>query len=69
MPLLFLKKVFVSKFNLAKFDGAQKVWRKEGEAFKLIQKHLKSCIRRTVKFVWSQYYGVGIDDLEWNKKA
>ena len=38
MPLSFWKKVLwtdKSKFNLEKCDGAQKVWRKEGGAFKL----------------------------------
>ena len=52
-----------SKFNLVKSDGAQKVSRKEGEAFKL------SCIRGTVKFggsnvmVWRSmtWNGITID--------
>ena len=36
--------MLLSKFNLVKSDGTQKVWKKEGEAFKL------SCIRGIVKF-------------------
>ena len=37
MPLSFWKKILgadESKFNLVNSDGARKVWRKEGEAFK-----------------------------------
>ena len=52
-----------SKFNLVKSDGAQKVWRKEGKAFKL------SCIRGTVKFgnvmVWGSMTWNGTGKLEF----
>ena len=60
MPVSFWRKVLwtdESKFNLVKSDGAQKVWRKKGEAFTL------SCIRGTVKFsggnvmVWGSWLG------------
>lgn len=47
MPLSFWKKVIwsdESKYNLKSSDGIQKVWRKQGEAYKL------SCMRGTVKF-------------------
>ena len=47
MSLSLWKKVLWTdelKFNLVKFDRAQKVWRKEGKAFKL------SFIQGTVKF-------------------
>ena len=53
-----------SKFNFVKSDGAQNVWRKEGEAFKL------SCIRGTVKFgggnvmVWESMTWNGTRKLE-----
>ena len=46
MPASFWKKVLwsdESKFNLKKSDGAQRVWRKRGEAFNL------SCTRGTIK--------------------
>lgn len=71
MPLSFWKKVIwsdESKYNLKSSDGIQKVWRKQGEAYKL------SCLRGTVKFgggnimVWGcmAWNGVGkltfIDD-------
>ena len=47
VPLSFWKKILwsdESKFNLKSSDGAQKVWRKAGEAYKL------SCVRGTVKY-------------------
>ena len=53
-----------SKLNFVKSDGAQNVWRKEGEAFKL------SCIRGTVKFgggnvmVWESMTWNGTRKLE-----
>lgn len=46
MPIEFWKKVIwsdESKYNLISSDGQQKVWRKQGEAYKL------SCMRGTVK--------------------
>ena len=54
-----------SKFNLVKSDGVQKVWRKEGEAFK------HSCIQGTVKFgggnimVWGSMTWNGTGKLEF----
>ena len=68
MPLLFWKKILwtdESKLNLVKSDGAQKVWRKEGEAFKI------NCIRGTVKFgggnvmVWGSITWNGAEKLEF----
>ena len=55
----------VSKFKLVKFDVAQKVWEKEGGAFKL------SCIQGTVKFcggnliVWGSMTWNGTGKLEF----
>ena len=46
MPASFWKKVLwsdESKFNSKKSDGAQRVWRKRGEAFNL------RCTRGTIK--------------------
>lgn len=66
MPMSFWKKVLFSdesKFNLVASDGAQKVWRKQGEAFKL------SCMRGTVKFgggnvmVWGSMSWAGAGNL------
>ena len=68
MPVSFWRKVLwtdESKFNLVKSDGAQKVWRKKGEAFTL------SCIRGTVKFsggnvmVWGSMAWNGTGKLEF----
>jgi len=70
-PLEFWRKILwsdESKFNLVSSDGPTKVWRRQGEAYKL------SCMRGTVKFgggnvmVWGcmAYNGIGrlefIDD-------
>ena len=47
MSLDYWKKVlwsYESKYNLKSSDGAQKIWRKSGEAYKL------SCMRENIKF-------------------
>ena len=68
MPLSFWKKVLWTNepiFNLVKSNGAQKVWRKEDEAFKL------SCIQGIVKFgggnfmVWESMTWNGTGKLEF----
>ena len=68
MPASFWKKVLwsdESKFNLKKFDGAQRVWIKRGEAFYL------SCTRGSVKhggrslMLWGCMAWNGVGKLEY----
>ena len=68
MPLSFWKKILwsdESKFNLKSSDGAQKVRRKAGEAYKL------SCVRETVKYgggnvmVWGSMAWKGVGKLQF----
>ena len=68
MPLSFWKKILwsdESKFNLKSSDGAQKVLRKAGEAYKL------SCVRGTVKYgggsvmVWGSMAWKGVGKLQF----
>ena len=66
MPLSFGKKFLwtnESKFNFVKSKWSSKSTEKGRRSIQL------SCIRETVKFVWRQYYGVKIDDLEWNMRV
>lgn len=68
MPIKYWKRVLwsdESKFNLKTSDGAQKVWRKPGEAFSL------SCVRGTVKhgggnvMVWGCMSWKGVGNIEF----
>ncbi|XP_065662882.1 transposable element Tc1 transposase-like isoform X2 [Hydra vulgaris] len=68
MPLSFWKKILwsdESKFNLKSSDGAQKVWRKAREAYKL------SCVSGTVKYgggnvmVWGSMAWKGVGKLQF----
>ena len=68
MPLSFWKKILwsdESKFNLKLSDGAQKVWRKAGEAYKL------SCVKGTAKYgggnvmVWGSMAWKGVGKLQF----
>ena len=72
MPASFWKKVLwsdESKFNLKKSDGAQRVWRKRGEAFNL------SCTRGTIKhgggsvMLWGCMAWNGVGKLEFTDET